>query len=177
MTIRLISSRIFRSSGLPAVVFWRKSLLIRSLVCLRTCFGDAGADQAKVGADTLDLIRAFLHPTRGGPDGAGWQVGQPVFTSDLFRAIMPAEDIGYIATLQVAADIPACREVGGDAARYYLPGDPRSLADAIGSIFEDPTGSARLAQAAHDRGKRFQWRDNAVAFHATLRRAAGFAVD
>jgi predicted phage baseplate assembly protein len=68
---------------------------------------DAGADQAKVKADTLDLIRAFLHPTRGGPDGTGWQVGQPVFTSDLFRAIMPAEDIGYIATLQVAADVPA----------------------------------------------------------------------
>jgi predicted phage baseplate assembly protein len=68
---------------------------------------DAGADEAKVKADTLDLIRAFLHPTRGGPDGTGWLVGQPVFTSDLFRAIMPAEDIGYISTLQVGADIPA----------------------------------------------------------------------
>jgi predicted phage baseplate assembly protein len=68
---------------------------------------DAGADQAKVKADTLDLIRAFLHPTRGGPDGAGWQVGQAVFTSDLFRAIMPSDDLGYIATLQVRPDIPA----------------------------------------------------------------------
>lgn len=68
---------------------------------------DAGADQDKVEADTLDRIRTFLHPTRGGPDGAGWQVGQPVFTSDLFRAIMPSEDLGYISTLQVKADTPA----------------------------------------------------------------------
>jgi hypothetical protein len=68
---------------------------------------DAGADQDKVKADTLDLILAFLHPTRGGPDGGGWQVGQPVFTSDLFRAIMPSEDLGYISTLQVQPDIPA----------------------------------------------------------------------
>jgi predicted phage baseplate assembly protein len=68
---------------------------------------DAGAVQAKVEADTRNLIGAFLHPTRGGPDGTGWQVGQPVFTSDLFRAIMPSEDLGYISTLQVRPDIPA----------------------------------------------------------------------
>jgi hypothetical protein len=68
---------------------------------------DAGADQAKVQADTLKLINAFLHPTRGGPSGAGWQVGQPVFTSDLFQAIMPAPDLGYISALQVRPDAPA----------------------------------------------------------------------
>src|SRR5262249_50739881 len=40
---------------------------------------DGGAVQAKVEADTRNLIGGFLHPTRGGPDGTGWQVGQPVF--------------------------------------------------------------------------------------------------
>jgi hypothetical protein len=68
---------------------------------------DAGADQNRIGADTLERIRRFLHPTRGGPGGNGWQVGQPVFTSDLFRAIMPAEDLGYVSSLQVRPDIPA----------------------------------------------------------------------
>jgi predicted phage baseplate assembly protein len=68
---------------------------------------DAGADQAKVQADTLDKIRAFLHPTRGGPSGTGWQIGQPVFTSDLFQAIMPASDLGYISALQVKPDTAA----------------------------------------------------------------------
>jgi Baseplate J-like protein len=68
---------------------------------------DAGAVQSQVEGHTRDMIQAFLHPTRGGPDGTGWQVGQPVFTSDLFRAIMPSEDLGYISALQVKADIPA----------------------------------------------------------------------
>jgi hypothetical protein len=67
----------------------------------------AGADTVTIEADTRARIQTFLHPTRGGPDGTGWQVGEPVFTSDLFRALMPAEDIGFISTLQVKPDIPA----------------------------------------------------------------------
>jgi predicted phage baseplate assembly protein len=55
---------------------------------------------------TRDRIMAFLHPTRGGVDGTGWQVGQPVFSSDLFQAIMPAPDLGYIASLQIQPGIP-----------------------------------------------------------------------
>jgi predicted phage baseplate assembly protein len=68
---------------------------------------DAGADQDRVRTDTLAKIKAFLHPTRGGPQGGGWQPGQPVFVSDLFKAIMPTEDLGYISSLQIRADIPA----------------------------------------------------------------------
>ena len=61
----------------------------------------AGADRAEIEAETRARIQAFLHPTRGGPGGTGWTVGQPVFTSDLFRALMPTEDLGYISVLQV----------------------------------------------------------------------------
>jgi hypothetical protein len=68
---------------------------------------DAGADRATIEADTRRRIRAFLHPTRGGPDGTGWNVGDPVFTSDLFKALMPTEDLGYISVLQVRPDTPA----------------------------------------------------------------------
>jgi predicted phage baseplate assembly protein len=67
----------------------------------------AGADTGTIESETRARIRAFLHPTRGGPNGTGWQVGEPVFTSDLFRALMPAEDIGFISTLQMKPDIPA----------------------------------------------------------------------
>ncbi|HEY2172911.1 MAG TPA: putative baseplate assembly protein [Mycobacteriales bacterium] len=59
-----------------------------------------------VHSQTLDRITAFLHPTRGGADGAGWQVGQPVFSSDLFQAIMPASDLGYISSLQIKPGVP-----------------------------------------------------------------------
>jgi predicted phage baseplate assembly protein len=68
---------------------------------------DAGVDQNKIKADVLAKILSFLHPTRGGPDENGWEIGAPVFVSDLFRAIMPAEDIGYVSSLQVSADRPA----------------------------------------------------------------------
>ncbi|MCX5357759.1 putative baseplate assembly protein [Streptomyces sp. NBC_00124] len=67
----------------------------------------AGATLGDVRADTLARIAAFLHPTRGGPDGTGWRVGQNVYTSDLFRAVMPAADLGYLSTLQVRPDTPA----------------------------------------------------------------------
>jgi glycosyltransferase involved in cell wall biosynthesis len=71
----------------------------------------------------------------------------------------------------VAADIPACREVGGDAARYYAPGDPVSMAAAIGSLLASPESANALAESAYARGKTFQWRDNAIAVRATLQRA------
>ncbi|SDW52593.1 putative baseplate assembly protein [Amycolatopsis xylanica] len=68
---------------------------------------DAGADQNQVRAEMLAAIGRFLHPTAGGPGGAGWQIGQPVLTSDLLRAIAPSEDLGYLSVLQVRPDIPA----------------------------------------------------------------------
>jgi len=55
---------------------------------------------------TRDNIMKFLHPTRGGIDGNGWQVGQSVFVTDLFKAIQPSQDIGYISTLTVGAGTP-----------------------------------------------------------------------
>src|SRR5437899_6807094 len=62
----------------------------------------------------------------------------------------------------VAADIPACREVGGNAARYYAPGDAGSLTRAIGNLLEDPHTARQLGDIAHERGRKFQWRANAV---------------
>jgi predicted phage baseplate assembly protein len=67
---------------------------------------NAGVDLLAVEADTRSRIAAFLHPTRGGPTGTGWQVGQHVFSSDLFRAIVPSEDVGYISNLQIKPDTP-----------------------------------------------------------------------
>ena len=55
----------------------------------------------------------------------------------------------------LAADVPALREVGGDAVSYADPGHVDSLADGIGRVIEsgrDPGSSARAAHAA-----RFSW--------------------
>lgn len=66
---------------------------------------------AAVAADTLARITKFLHPTRGGPAGKGWQLGQAVFIADLFRAIMPADNVGFISKVAIEAQVPL----------YHLP--------------------------------------------------------
>ncbi len=71
----------------------------------------------------------------------------------------------------VAADIPACREVGGDGARYYAPGEPQSLADAIDALLTFTEQAEALARRGYERGRVFQWRDNALAVRQTLQRA------
>jgi hypothetical protein len=90
---------------------------------------NAGADENRIKADILQKILRFLHPTRGGPAGHGWQVGQPVFVSDLFKAIMPPEDLGYISSLQIKADIPAY---------HFPPLNPAGTADNFNAALERP---------------------------------------
>ncbi len=72
----------------------------------------------------------------------------------------------------IAADIPACREVGVDAAAYYATGDAHSMADRIGELLGSSETTQQVAQRARVRGRVFQWRDNALNVHATLQRAA-----
>ena len=90
---------------------------------------DAGVDLTAVHDDTVARITAFLHPTAGGADGSGWQVGQPVFSADLFRAIMPPPDIGYIAGLQIRADIPDY---------HFPPLNPKGTASNYNAALERP---------------------------------------
>lgn len=68
-------------------------------------------------------------------------------------------------TPAVASDIPALRELGGDAVRYAPPGDPAAFARAIASALDEPASEA-LAGAARKRARRFTWR---VCAEATLR--------
>ena len=49
-------------------------------------------------------IRAFFHPTRGGPAGTGWQIGESVHIAELYQAIAPPEEIGYIAEVTLEPD-------------------------------------------------------------------------
>jgi len=71
----------------------------------------------------------------------------------------------------VAADIPACREVGEDAARYYASGDPDSMAATIGDLLASPESAGALAQTAFNLGKKFDWRANAEGVRSSLLRA------
>ena len=66
-------------------------------------------------------IRLFLHPVVGGPDGNGWRVGQHVYVSDLYRAIMPPENVGFISQLAVQAGTPL---YAGNRPPQLLPTPP-----------------------------------------------------
>lgn len=92
LTVRLfvLGPRYLPIVAKVSVVVWREAAL-------------AGVDTEEVKAEVVRKITAFLHPTRGGPAGQGWEVGEHVFSSDLFRAVMPPDDVGYIEQITVAA--------------------------------------------------------------------------
>jgi alpha-1,3-rhamnosyl/mannosyltransferase len=70
----------------------------------------------------------------------------------------------------VASDIPALREVGGEAVRYANPRDPVGLADAIRAALDDREGSQLRAAAGRGRARRFRWEDTARATLEVYRR-------
>jgi alpha-1,3-rhamnosyl/mannosyltransferase len=84
---------------------------------------------------------------------------------------LPLAEALAIGAPAVAADIPACREVGGDAAGYYTTGDSRSLAEAVGDLLGSPEHSRSMSERAFERGRTFNWRDNAVAVRRSLVKA------
>lgn len=84
--------------------------------------------------------------------------------------LMPSEREGFglpltealaCGTPVVASDIPALREVAGDAVRYVPPGDPLALAQAVGELIDqqrnDPTRWAARREAGIVRARRFSW--------------------
>jgi glycosyltransferase involved in cell wall biosynthesis len=84
---------------------------------------------------------------------------------------LPLVEALAVGAPAVAGDIPACREVGADAARYYHPGDVHGLADTLANLLLDRDAARELAQRAKARGQTFGWAENATATHASLERA------
>jgi alpha-1,3-rhamnosyl/mannosyltransferase len=70
----------------------------------------------------------------------------------------------------VASDIPALREVGGEAVRYANPLEPASFAAAIGAALDDAEGSRLRAAAGRGRARRFRWEACAEATLEVYRR-------
>ncbi|HWR26546.1 MAG TPA: baseplate J/gp47 family protein [candidate division Zixibacteria bacterium] len=61
---------------------------------------------AQVQIEVTQKITKFLHPLFGNIDGNGWEIGQHIFTANLFKFIMPDPEIGFIERIQIKADIP-----------------------------------------------------------------------
>jgi glycosyltransferase involved in cell wall biosynthesis len=57
----------------------------------------------------------------------------------------------------IASDIPVAREVCGDGAWYYRPGDPADLAEKLDRLLVDARARESLADAGSARARRFPW--------------------
>jgi glycosyltransferase involved in cell wall biosynthesis len=57
----------------------------------------------------------------------------------------------------VASDVPALRELAGDAVLYAPPGDAAALAAAIARALDDQAGTAERLVRARERVRRFTW--------------------
>jgi glycosyltransferase involved in cell wall biosynthesis len=69
---------------------------------------------------------------------------------------LPLGEAMAAGTPAVASDLPALRELGGDAVRYAPPSDPAALAAAIAATLDDGRSTARI-EAARERARRFTW--------------------
>lgn len=72
----------------------------------------------------------------------------------------------------LCADIPALREVAADAAAYFDPGSPASIAQAISSTLADPSLLERMSRAGLIRAADFSWDRTAELTAQSLERAA-----
>ncbi len=85
---------------------------------------------------------------------------------------LPLAEAMAVGVPAVVSDIPALREVGGEAVRYAAPGDPEAFASAIRAALDDVEGSQLRVAAARGRARRFRWEDTARATLAVYRRIA-----
>lgn len=68
------------------------------------------ASAAQEYEDIARRVEEFFHPVHGGRGGRGWDVGQSVFLADVYQAVKPRDEVGYIASLQLEPETPAYHE-------------------------------------------------------------------
>jgi glycosyltransferase involved in cell wall biosynthesis len=70
---------------------------------------------------------------------------------------LPVLEAMALGTPVVASDIPALREVAGDAALTFNPHQPESLAAALINVLDDDRLGSRMSTAGRARARQFDW--------------------
>jgi hypothetical protein len=87
---------------------------------------------ARVEALLRQNLDTFLHPLTGGPDGAGWNFGQPVYLSQIARVIEETEGLDYASQVVL--------RVGEQVYRESVPVGQLGLASAGDHELQFKTG-------------------------------------
>ncbi|MGH8336197.1 MAG: glycosyltransferase, partial [Gammaproteobacteria bacterium] len=99
-----------------------------------------------------------------------------LMTSDAEGFGLPVAEAMACGTTVIASDIPALREVGGDAARYAEPGDVDAIVGLALEVLRDrETDSARALrrrERAIANAARFSWTEHARQYAALYQRVA-----
>lgn len=100
------------------------------------------------------------------------QAAVTVFPSRYEGFGLPAVEAMASGSPLVLADTSSLPEVGGDAARYFPPGDDRTLTGVLSEILADTTAQAELRARGLVQARRFTWpgyaRANLEAYRAVL---------
>lgn len=95
-----------------------------------------------------------------------------VFPSRFEGFGLPALEAMACQTATILADATSLPEVGGDAARYFTPGDATSLTRVLRELLIDDSQRKTLAQSGLTRARDFTWKASADAtasvYRATL---------
>jgi glycosyltransferase involved in cell wall biosynthesis len=70
---------------------------------------------------------------------------------------LPVLEAMALGTPVVVSDVPALREVAGDAALVFDPYRPESLAAALTSVLDDERLGSRMSAAGRARARQFAW--------------------
>lgn len=73
-----------------------------------------GSFERKVRNLVLDKLNLYLHPTKGGLDGKGWNVGKPVYRSELYKLIMGIKCVEFVEKINIYAQKGANQDENGD---------------------------------------------------------------
>jgi glycosyltransferase involved in cell wall biosynthesis len=130
---------------------------------------DADAAVARELGDRVRLLgpvhRAQLFPLFAGADLYAFPSRHEGFGIPVLEAMAQSTPV-------LCSDIPALREVAGDAARYVDPDDVDGWVVALSDLLHDPDARAALAAAGHARVSGFSWercaRETAAVYREAL---------
>lgn len=126
--------------------------------------GSHGNDPLQAVVDELDLRRWV--DLRGWVDSSELEELQSTATAFAMPSLLEGFSLTVLEAMGagvpvILSDIEVHREVGGDAARFFDPRDPASMARAITEVVTDHVMAADLSRRGLEHARTFSWRRTA----------------